>query len=122
MPGAMPGMMPGPHGDAEAMRQRDPEMFKLVQADNELERRTRELGMQFRQAPPEQKERIEKEVREAVNKQFEVRQQRRMMELKRLEGELQRVREATERRAKAREQIIQRRVAELLGHDDDVGF
>lgn len=115
-------MMPGPHAEQEAMRHRDPEMFKLLQEDNELDRRTRELGMQFRQAPPEQRERIERELHELVNKQFEVRQQRRMMELKRLEGELQRVREQTERRAKAREQIIQRRVSELLGREDDVGF
>lgn len=118
----MPGMMPGQHADFEAMRHRDPEMFRLIQEDNELDRRTRELGMQFRQAPPEQRERIQKEVNELVNKQFEIRQQRRMMELKRLEEEIHRVREATERRAKAREQIIQRRVSELLGREDDLGF
>jgi hypothetical protein len=104
------------------MRRNDPEMFKLLQEDTELDRRTRELGMQFRQAPPEQRERIKQEVRQLVNKQFEIRQQRRSLELKRLEGELQRLRETTERRAKAREQLIERRVSELLGREDELGF
>lgn len=122
MPGRMPGAMPGPEPDFEAMRNRDPEMFKLLQKDNELDRLTRELGMQFRQAPPEERERIEREIRELVTKQFEIRQERRMIELKRLEAEIQRLREATERRAKAREQIIQRRISELLGREDDLGF
>jgi len=122
MPRAMPGIMPGQKPDFDMMRHRDPEMFKLLQEDNELDRRTAELGMQFRQAPPEQRERIEKEVRELVNKQFEIRQQRRKIELKRLEAEIQRLREATERRAQARDQIIQRRVSELLGLEDDLGF
>jgi hypothetical protein len=106
----------------EAMRHRDPEMFRLVQDDNELERRTRELGMQFRQAPPEQRERIQQEVHQMVAKQFELRQQRRTLELKRIEEELKRLREAIERRVKAREQLIQRRVSELLGREDDLGF
>ena len=127
MPGQMTGQMPGQPGgprqpDLEAMRRNDPEMFKLLQEDNELDRHTRELGMQFRQAPPEQRERMQKELHELVNKQFEVRQQRRTLELKRIEGELQRLREAIERRAKNREQLIERRVSELIGREDDLGF
>ena len=118
--------MPGPFGprqrDFEALGHNDPEMFKLLQEDSELERRTRELGMQFRQAPPEQRERIKQEVHQMVSKQFEVRQQRRALELKRVEAELQRLREAVERRAKARQQLIDRRVSELLGREDDLGF
>ncbi len=126
MPGmrgpGMPGGMPGRQHDADAMRRNDPEMFRFVQEDNELDRRTHELGMQFRQAPSEQRERIQQEVRELVTKQFEVRQQRRTLELKRLEGELKRLHEAIERRAKAREQLIERRVLELLGREDELGF
>jgi septal ring factor EnvC (AmiA/AmiB activator) len=118
----MPGQ-PGPRQpDFEAMRHNDPEMFKLVQEDNELDRRTREMGVQFRQAPPEQRERMKQEIHQLVNKQFEVRQQRRTLELKRIEGELQRLREAIERRAKNREQLIERRVSELTGREDDLGF
>ncbi len=118
-----PGLADRPPGpDLEAMRQNDPEMFRLVQEDNELDRRTHELGMQCRQAPPEQRERMQRELREVVNKQFEIRQQRRTLELKRIEGELQRLRETIERRAKNREQIIERRVGELTGREDDLGF
>jgi len=104
------------------MRQNDPEMFKLIQEDNELDRRSHELGMQFRQAPPEQRERIKQEVQQMVTKQFEIRQQRRTLELKRLEGELKRLQQAIERRAKARDQLIERRVSELLGREDELGF
>jgi uncharacterized protein YdcH (DUF465 family) len=119
MPG-QPGMPRQP--DLEAMRHNDPEMFRLLQEDNELDRNTRELGMQFRQAPPEQRERMKQEIHKLVSKQFEIRQQRRTLELKRIEGVLQRLREAIERRAKNREQLVERRVSELTGREDELGF
>ena len=132
-PGAGPGPGPGPRGfgggrpsgsprwphhDWEAMEKSDPDMFKLFSKDHALERRTRELSVQYRQAPKEQRPSIRKELVEAVDAHFEVRQERRSLELKRLEEELNRLRSAIERRSKAKKDISSRRVAELLGEDD----
>jgi hypothetical protein len=87
-----------------------------------LERQTRELGMQYRGAPEPRREEIKKELTKLVNHHFEVRQQRRELELKRLDKEIQRLREAIERRMKAREELVGKRVKELLGDREDTGF
>jgi hypothetical protein len=97
-------------------------MYGLLKADSELDRQEREMAMRYRQAPREQREKILAAIHETVNKHFEVRQQRRAMELKRLETELQRLREAIQRREKARKELVQRRAAELVGREDELPF
>jgi hypothetical protein len=111
-----------PHGDAESLRSGDPEMFKLIQADMELDRQSRDLAAQYQKASAEERGKLKGLVEQAVNKHFEVRQERRALELKRLEEELKRLHEAIERRAKARKEIVAKRLAELLGQADDMHF
>jgi hypothetical protein len=97
-------------------------MFKFMKEDNELDRRTRELGMQYRGAPEPRREELRRELENLVKRHFELRQERRQLELKRLERELQRLREAIERRTRAREELVGKRVRELLGEQEDAGF
>ena len=115
----------GPLGFLEGwqtLQKSDPEMYKLRRADSDLERESRQLAMQYRQAPEDQKEGIQAKLEKLVLKHFEVRQQRRTLELKRLEAELQRLRDSIEKRNKAREQIVKKRVSELLGLDEGTRF
>jgi hypothetical protein len=127
-PGGPPGFQhpPGaprwPHEDWEKMKTNDPEMFKLLQADFDLDNRARELAMQYRQAPKEKQDTIKLQVEKLVTEHFEVRQQRRALELKRLEEELKRMRDSMDKRKEARERIVKNRVQELLGLDDDTRF
>jgi hypothetical protein len=100
----------------------DPEMQELIQKDRQLERESHELSMQYRRASTQRRDSIKKEVEELASKQFDVRQQRRSLELKRLEEELQHVREAVARREKARKELIDRRVSELLRIDTEPEF
>ena len=111
-----------PHDDWGSMEKNDPEMYQLLKSDMDLDRQARELAMQYARAPKDQREKIKKQVEELVDKHFEVRQQRRSLELKRLEDELKRLREAMERRETARKELVGKRVTGLLGPDDDVGF
>jgi replicative DNA helicase len=97
-------------------------MFKLIQADMELDRQSRDLAAQYQKASAEERGKLKGLVEQAVNKHFEVRQERRALELKRLEEELKRLHEAIERRAKARKEIVAKRLAELLGQADDMHF
>jgi hypothetical protein len=124
MPGGMPGMTrPGqPYQDWRSMERNDPEMFKFAKEDSELEQRTRELSAQYRQAPEPRREEIRKELAKLVERHFEVRQQRRQLEVQRMEKELSRLRDALERRSKAREELVNKRVNELLGEHDEAGF
>ena len=78
--------------------------------------------MAYRQASSANRDKMELQLEQLVNKQFEVRQQRRAHELKWLEGELQLLRGAIDRRTKDRKAIVDKRVSDLLGLEDDVGF
>jgi hypothetical protein len=97
-------------------------MFKLLKQEMDLERRTRELADDYRQTPAAKRDEIKKQLAKLVDQQFDVRQQRRQLELKRLEEELKGLRDAIERRNKARQQIVEKRVTELLGPEEDGGF
>jgi len=111
-----------PRPDWERLQRADPEMFRLLRTDEELEEQTHRLAMEYRRAPDPEKERIRKELEALVAKHFEVRQERRLLELRRLEEELRRLREAIERRQSHREEIIQHRLRELLDPEDALRF
>lgn len=123
-PGASRGpiFLPGAPNGPPGMPAYDPPMHKLDMEEFELSRKTTELTMRYRNAPAEEREQVTKELTESVNRHFDVRQQRRELQLKRLEEELQRLRESIQARNEAREQIVNRRIAELLGDKDDLSF
>jgi hypothetical protein len=100
------------------MRQVDPEMAELVEQDQELERETYQLADLIRRASAEKRKEIRASLEAVINEHFEVRQNRRKLELERLEAELTRLRESIETRTKARQEIVDRRVAEVLGEDE----
>jgi molecular chaperone GrpE (heat shock protein) len=111
-----------PHGDARSMEANDPEMFKVLKEDMDLDRKSRELAVQYRQAPSAQRDAIKKLLEQVVDQHFEVRQQRHALELKRLEQEIKNLHERMDRRVKARKEIVAKRVSELLGVEDDLHF
>lgn len=138
VPGGMPpgGMPPGPMGEGGQgrrhggpygsrggpdMERQDPEMYKLWKEDDDLERQTFDLGMRYRRAPSEERAKIKQQLIEVAGKQFEVRQQRRLLELKRLEEEIKRLRGNIELRNEARDKLIDKRILEVIG-DDDISF
>jgi hypothetical protein len=107
--------MPNPFG----MRPNDPEMEKLIRTDVELDRQSRDLAERFRGASKDEQDDIKKKLSDVVAKQFEARQERRTLELKHLEDEIKRIRESIDKRNQGKQQIVDRRVSELLGQDDN---
>jgi hypothetical protein len=90
--------------------------------DAELDRKARETaGALQREQDPAKKAQIKASLQAMVAEQFQVRQQRRAEEMKRLEDEVKKLRDALEKRERAKDAIIARRVAELTG-EDDLGF
>jgi hypothetical protein len=104
------------------MEKTDPDMFALFRQEADLDRRTRELAMRCRQVPAAERDAVRKELVQAVTEHFDVRQKRRQLEIKRLEEELQRLRDAIDRRNKVRQELVNKRVTELLGQEDEGGF
>lgn len=101
----------------------DPEMDKLLEQDAKMEQQAQGLAKQFREAEdqPQQAEARAK-LSELTKQHFDLRQKRRELELSRLEEQLERVRASIKRRNEVKDLIIQRRIARLLGEEDDLAF
>jgi hypothetical protein len=109
---------PGPR----EMEQADPEMYALMKADGELGGQSYGLAEQVRKATGEQRAKLKQQLEDLLNKHFDVRQQRRQLQIKRMEDELKRLQEAVEKRSEARDALVRQRIAELLGEQADLGF
>ena len=81
-PGPPPAFPPRGPNDFEAMRTNDPELYKAMQEDFNLERQSRDLADQYRRAGKADQAKIKEKLVEIVNKHFEVRQQLRNLEVK----------------------------------------
>jgi len=115
-----PGMGMGGMG---MMRSEDPEMAKLDQADMELETATNQLAEQYRHPSSEEdKKKLREGLTDVVEKHFQVRQERRQLELKRLEKQLDHLRGVIEKRTAGKDAIIKGRMTQLLGEQDDLSF
>jgi hypothetical protein len=108
--------------DFDDLRQRDPELYELMQADIDLERKALELAASVRRAKGDEQQRLRADLMKAVEQHFDVRQQRRALQLKRMEEELARLREGIEKRGDIRDAIIQQRLSELLGEAQELDF
>jgi hypothetical protein len=111
-----------PFRDWESLEKTDPEMYQLLKAEVDLDRQTAALAAKYRQAPAAQREEMRKDLEKLVNRHFDARQSRRQLEIKRLEEGLQQLRDAIADRNKARNEIVAKRVKELVGQADDLGF
>jgi len=101
----------------------DPELYKATFEDQTLEQRSRELAGKYRQAGgSEDKGKIKKELVDTVNEHFEVRQQLRNLEVKRLEQQVKQLRDKIELRVKNRKDLVDKRIIELTGEDEGEHF
>lgn len=119
--GGPPGPGMGPY-EMQRLEQDDPEMYQLLVEDNRLDREAIALARRVREAKSTDREKLRADLAVVVNKHFDVRQQRRELSLKRMEEELKRLREAIESRSKGREDVVQRRITELVGDDKNLEF
>ncbi len=117
-----PGYAPRGPDDFEALKTRDPELFKAMQADFDLERQTRDQVEHYRRAGKGDQAKVKEKLVEIVNKHFEVRQQLRNLEVKHLEQQLKDLRDKIDQREKKRKEIVDKRISELIGADEGEHF
>ncbi len=104
------------------MKTKDPEMFKAIQEDFDLERQTRDQATQYLRASKDEQAKIKAKLVETVNKHFEVRQQLRNLEVKHLEEQLKQLRDKIDQREKKRKELVEKRISELIGADEGERF
>lgn len=119
-PGFNGRMGSNPH-DLEQMKETDPEMFDLVQADMKLDQQTRDEAEQYRRAKPSEKDAIKTKLSKSVEEHYSVRQKRRELELRRLEEQLTRLRDSVKKRNDEKDLMIKQRISQLVGNPDE-GF
>jgi hypothetical protein len=114
--------MPDRAIDWRELQRNDPELYEAERQDLELEQKTLELVQQFRQAKPSDRASLKTAVQQAVAKHFEFRQKKRQLQLERMERDLKRMREEVQRRDESKDQIVGRRLKELIGEPGDLDF
>lgn len=102
--------------DLLTMKQNDPKRYERRMAQRKLDYRATELAEKIRGAGPDQEMAAErKELKDVLGKLFDLREEDREQELKRLEEELSRLRETMAKRKESKDKIVERRMDELLG-------
>lgn len=84
---------------------------------DELMRRINQAAERYRRLPPSQQAALAVEIREMVAAVFDLRENDRTQRVNRLQKELERLKKELDRRRSLRDQIIDRKVAEILGTD-----
>lgn len=100
------------------LKDNDPDLYKLIQADIEFEKSLRELAKKYKNAKEDkQKENIRLEIEEQAEKHFWVRQQKRELELERMKSWLEQLEGQVKKSRNNSRFIIDRRINQLLGND-----
>ncbi|MEX2140501.1 MAG: hypothetical protein WD894_14655 [Pirellulales bacterium] len=108
------GMGPGPD---------DPDMAKLIQSEHELERQSHDLMRKYSETEDQQvREKAKTALRDILIKQFDLQNQRRELELTRVEERLSKLREQLKKRSDARAQIVDQRLEHVINEAEGLGW
>ncbi|MBR0193621.1 MAG: hypothetical protein IJQ31_16315 [Thermoguttaceae bacterium] len=100
-----------------------PEFRQIVEKELALEAQSRDLMKKFKtEKDAGKKAELEKQLRDVVSQHFDARQARRLFELKIFEDRIQELRKQTEDRNGLKERIVDKRMMELIGTDEDLRF
>ncbi len=101
----------------------DPEMHPLVQEEAVAEREVVELIESYKRTENEaERSKIKSKLAALLEKEFDVQQKRRDLELSRVEARLKKVRDLWKKRSDARQTIIGKRLDQLLSEADGLGW
>ena len=98
------------------LKEKNPERYARVSEEKQLERKSRSLAKKYREADDEtEKARLREELEVLLDGLFDYRQMNRKGEIERLEKRLAELREDNQKRLANKEEIVQKRLRELLG-------
>jgi hypothetical protein len=104
--------------ELERLRLENPEEFRAREAVLKTDAQCEQLALAYRNADPDRKDSLEKQLSALVDKAFDLRQQEMETHLKRLEQEYQRVKRMVEKRRKYRDRVVEIHVLRLLGEQE----
>lgn len=87
-----------------------------------LDAEVQRLAIELRSANSEKRERLNHQLVAKLTESFDARQKSHVSQLEKLQGEVQKTQELIEKREKLKSQIIERRIKELTGQPDELGW
>jgi hypothetical protein len=100
----------------------DPEAAKLYAAEEAAAKEAQELVAKLRKAEEKEKAALTTDLMAALNKQFEAQQKRRALEVSKIEERLTKLKDTMKKRETAKDTIVGRRLDELTGVTDELGW
>lgn len=102
----------------EDLKEKDPERYERVFQEKKLEREAWNLSRQYRQTEDDkEKARLKEELKSLLDQVFDFRQMNRQEEIEKLEKRLAELKENNQKRLANKDEIIQRRLKQMLGDE-----
>ena len=99
----------------EELKEKDPERYDQRMQEKSLDEEARELARQYRESDDESEmARLRDELKALLDKIFDYRQQNRQFEIEKLEKRLAELRETNQKRLDNKNEIVQRRLDQML--------
>lgn len=109
--------------EMEEMKKRNPEEYERMMKMHKLERESMELAEKMRKAESgTDKGAIKDKLKTVLGELFDLREANRTHEVEMLEKRLKELKETMEKRKQNRDQIIERRLGELMGKEDSMNW
>lgn len=100
----------------ERLQEDDPERYEQVAQEKKLEEEARALAKKYRESADEnEKVQLKEDLKALLDKLFDYRQMNRQFEIEKLEKRLEELKDVNERRLANKEEIVGRRLDEMLG-------
>jgi hypothetical protein len=101
----------------------DPELSKLVSEEAQVEQETAVLIAEYSRSEDEpQRTKTKAKLAATLEKQFDLQQKRRDLEVARIEAQLKKLRDIMRKRGESRQSIIDKRLDQLLREADGLGW
>ncbi|HEV3342424.1 MAG TPA: hypothetical protein VG125_18785 [Pirellulales bacterium] len=100
----------------------DPETNELTSQDQQIEQEVQSLARQLADSDDKQRGELKDKLAAALEKQFDVQQKLRQIEISRIEARVQKLRDLVRKRTESRRKIIDNRFEQLLNDADGLGW
>jgi len=106
-----------------SLKDEDPERYQKVRQQHELDRQCKKLAEKYRKSADEtQKAAIKDELKIKLGELFLLRAEEKAAKIEKLEQELKKLKQTLSRRKEIKEQIINKRLSQLLGEDKEIDW
>lgn len=104
------------------VKDRDPALYQRMREQRRLDRRVDSLARVIWKSTGEKQKKSRTEMRETLEESFEIKQNLMREEVRQIENDLDELRDLINRREAKRDEIVKRRMSEVLEKSDDLGW